>query len=208
MPKLLFIFTLLLSTSLYGQERPDYVINFYKRLQTTKYSDLNNIIANRADSQRLNLLASNLDPKFNFADFVMVDNEIIPINYSDEKSVFDFKKKIKTLIIKKVSFKTMSDELGQQGNWRTYINISTKSISDNIFHFSDTLLSMKIPAFVSYKCFTIDSSGNFVKEILSHPAYHYPITIRNMTRESIGVNNILVLYLFDDKIIQTTFCKL
>ena len=207
MQKILFIFGLLLSNSIFGQERPNYLINFYEQLQTTKFSDLNNIISNRADSQRLNLLASNLDPKHNFADFVTIDNNLVSVSYADEKSVLNFKKKIKSVIIRKVTFKTIADTIGQQIIWRTLIDISTKPTSDSIFHFSDTGIWLKISAFISYKCFTIDTNGKSVKEILSHSAYHYPITIRNMTREDIGVNNILILYFFDDKIIQTTFCK-
>ena len=177
MHKQLFIFGLLLSNSLIGQVRPYYVINFYEQLQTKKYSELNNTIANRADSQRLNLLASNLDPKHNFSDFVTIDNNLVSVNYADEKSVLDFKKRIKSVIIRKVTFKTIADSIGQQIIWRTLIDISTKAISDSIFHFSDTGIWLKIPAFISYKCFTIDTNGKFVKEILSHPAYHYPITI-------------------------------
>lgn len=207
MHKLLFIFGLLLSTSIFGQDRPNYLINFYEQLQTAKFSDLTNIITNRADSQRLNLLGSNLDPKLNFADFVTVDNNLVSVNYADEKSVLDFKEKINSVIIRKATFKTVADSIGQQIVWRTLIDISTKATSDSIFHFSDTGIWLKIPAFISYKCYTIDTTGKFVKEILSHPAYHYPIAIRNMTREDIGVNNILILYFFDDKMIQTTFCK-
>jgi len=207
MHKLLFIFGLLLSSSIFGQERPNYLIKFYEQLQSTKFSDLTNIIANRADSQRINLLASNLDPKPNFADFVTIDNNLVSVNYADEKSVMDFKEKIKSVIIRKATFKTVADSIGQQIVWRTLIDISTKPTSDSIFHFSDTGIWLKIPAFISYKCFTIDTNGKFVNEILSHPAYHYPIVIRNMTREDIGVNNILILYFFDDKTIQITFCK-
>ena len=197
----------MLSNSIFGQERPNYLIAFYKQLQTTKFSDLNNIIANRADSQRLNLLASNLDPKPNFADFVTIDNNLVSVSYANEKSVLDFKKKIKSVIIRKVSFKTIADSIGQQIIWKTLIDISTKPTSDTIVHFSDTGIWFKIPAFIAYKCFTIDINGKFVKEILSHPEYHYPITIRNITREDIGVNNILLLYFFDDKTIQITFCR-
>jgi len=207
MHKLLFIFGLLLSSSIFGQERPNYLIKFYEQLQSTKFSDLTNIIANRADSQRINLLASNLDPKPNFADFVTIDNNLVSVNYADEKSVMDFKEKIKSVIIRKATFKTVADSIGQQIVWRTLIDISTKPTSDSIFHFSDTGIWLKIPAFISYKCFTIDTNGKFVNEILSHPAYHYPIAIRNMTREGIGVNNMLILYFFDDKTIQITFCK-
>lgn len=136
------------------------------------------------------------------------DNNPISVNYADENSVLGFKKKIKSVIIRKVTFKTIVDSIGQQLVWRTLIDISTKLKSDSIFHFSNTGIWLKIPAFISYKCFTIDTNGKFVKEILSHPAYHYPITIRNMTKQDIGINNILTLYFFDNKIIQTTFCKL
>jgi hypothetical protein len=208
MLKLLCIFGLLLSNFVFGQERPNYLINFYEQLQTTKYYELNNIIANRADSQRLNLIASNLNLKTNFADFVTVDDSLVSINYGDEKSVLDFKQKIKSVVIRKVTFKTIADSIGQQLIWRTLINISTKPTSDSIFHFSDTGIWLKIPAFISYKCFTIDTNGKFVKEISSHPAFHYPITISKMTKKDIGVNNILTLYFFDSKIIQTTFFKL
>ena len=208
MHKLLFIFGLLLSNFLFGQERPSYLINFYDHLLTVKYSDLNELIANRADSQRLNLLGSNLDPKPNFADFVTIDQNLISVDYADEKSIAKFQKTIKSTDIRKITFKTIVGSIGRQIIWRTLIDITTKPTSDSIFHFSDTGIWLKIPAFVSYKCFTIDTNGNLVKEILSHPAFHYPMTIRNMTKQDIGINNILALHFFDDKTIQTTFCKL
>ncbi len=207
MHRFLFIFGLLLSNILFGQGRPSYLINFYDQLQTIKYSDLNALIANRADSQRLNLLRSNLNLKPNFADLVTIDQNLISVDYADENSIANFQKTIKSTVIKKITFKTMSYSIGQQIVWTTSIDITTKPTSDSVFHFSETGIWLKIPAFVSYKCFTIDTSGNFVKEILSHPAFHFPIAIRNMTKDDIGANNILALYFFDDKIIQTTFCK-
>jgi hypothetical protein len=202
-----FIFVLLLTNILFGQERPNYLINFYDQLQTIKYSDLKILIANRADSQRLNLLRSNLNPRPNFADLVTIDQNPISVDYTDESSIANFQKTIKSTVLKKITFKTISDSIGQQMIWTTFIDIATKPTSDSIFHFSESGIWLKIPAFVSYKCFTIDTSGKFVKEILSHPAFHFPIAIGNMTKDDIGANNILALYFFDDKIIQTTFYK-
>jgi len=208
MPKLFFIYGFLLSNFVFAQEKRNYLIKFYDQLQSSKFCDLNNIIASRADSQRFNLLASNFNPQINFGDGVTIDKKPISKNYADEKSISDFKEKIKATIIKKIIFKTIPLRIGEHIIWETYIDISTKPTSDSIVHYSDTGIWLKIPAFVSYKCFVIDPNGKFVKEILSHPAFHYPMTIRNMTKDDIGADNILVLYFFDDKIIQLIFYKL
>jgi hypothetical protein len=187
--------------SIKAQIPPGSNVSFYKNLASLSIDQLKAVIKSRADST-----ADKDHPNFKTRDLVIIDGVFLTINYYDALFVLQLKNTLDNTPIESITFWNEYSEIGG-GGWRSAIIISTYNKDDWTIKFRNNKSIIKIRKSDDYNVSIHSKNGDVIKEIASQATIPSPHTFRKIKKETIGKDNLLVVYTEDKTFVSIAFYK-